>query len=210
MGRHSRPDSEDSASEPSDQDDADPSGARVRRYERLPRSGHEPEESPNARPIRHRRGSSAPAADGQYPADDDYAGSAHRRRPRLRLAAGRCRPVPGDGPLLPRTAGNSAARPTQFRAGHREAGEWQGGHRSKGGRRGVSIGVIVALVAVVVVVAGVIVWQFFGDALVSPLAHGRRALRGRQGLGRRRRGPVDRRSGRRIRRKLQRHRRARR
>src|SRR6201999_3552819 len=37
--------------------------------------------------------------------------------------------------------------------------------RSAGGRRGVSIGVIVALVTVVVVVAGVVVWGFFGDML---------------------------------------------
>jgi hypothetical protein len=58
-----------------------------------------------------------------------------------------------------------ATPPPLFRAGHRGIGQWQGGHRSKGGRRGVSIGVIVALVTVVVVVAGVILWQFFGDAL---------------------------------------------
>lgn len=45
-------------------------------------------------------------------------------------------------------------------------GNWQGGHRGTG-RRGVSIGVIVALVTVVVVVAGVISWRFFGDALSS-------------------------------------------
>ena len=44
-------------------------------------------------------------------------------------------------------------------------GDWRGGHRSDGGRRGVSIGVIVALVAVVVVVGTVILWSFFGDAL---------------------------------------------
>jgi Bacterial extracellular solute-binding protein len=50
--------------------------------------------------------------------------------------------------------------------GHRGLGDWRGGHRSSdGGRRGVSIGVIAALVAVVVVVAGVILWRFFGDAL---------------------------------------------
>ncbi len=42
---------------------------------------------------------------------------------------------------------------------------WPGGHRGRGGRRGVSIGVIAALVAVVVVVAAVILWRFFGDAL---------------------------------------------
>ncbi|OSC39711.1 substrate-binding domain-containing protein [Mycobacterium decipiens] len=58
-----------------------------------------------------------------------------------------------------------AAPPPLFRSGHRGLGDWQGGHRSEGGRRGVSIGVVVALVAVVVVVAGVILWRFFGDAL---------------------------------------------
>jgi hypothetical protein len=45
-------------------------------------------------------------------------------------------------------------------------GEWTGSHRAvAGGRRGVSIGVIAALVAVVVVVGAVILWRFFGDAL---------------------------------------------
>ena len=47
-----------------------------------------------------------------------------------------------------------------------EGGEWTGSHRAvSGGRRGVSIGVIAALVTVVVLVAGVIIWRFFGDAL---------------------------------------------
>ncbi|MCV7102990.1 hypothetical protein H7I01_22055, partial [Mycobacterium palustre] len=54
---------------------------------------------------------------------------------------------------------------SRFRGGHRGLGDWRGGHRSDGGRRGVSIGVIVALVAVVVVVGAVILWSFFGDAL---------------------------------------------
>jgi hypothetical protein len=58
-----------------------------------------------------------------------------------------------------------ASPPSRFRGGHRGLGERLGGHRSDGGRRGVSIGVIVALVAVVVVVGGVILWTFFGDAL---------------------------------------------
>jgi hypothetical protein len=56
--------------------------------------------------------------------------------------------------------------PSPFRrGGRRKLGDWRGGHRSEGGRRGVSIGVIVALVAVVVVVGTVISWSFFGDAL---------------------------------------------
>ncbi|MCX6479906.1 MAG: hypothetical protein NTY24_05715 [Mycobacterium sp.] len=37
--------------------------------------------------------------------------------------------------------------------------------RADGARRGVSVGVIVALIAVVVLVGGVILWRFFGDAL---------------------------------------------
>lgn len=52
------------------------------------------------------------------------------------------------------------------RGGHFEDGEWQGGHRSTvTKRRGVSVGVIVAMVAVVVVVAVVILWRFFGSVL---------------------------------------------
>ena len=43
---------------------------------------------------------------------------------------------------------------------------WQGGHRSTDRkRRGVSIGVIVALVAVVAIVGGFILWRFFDDVL---------------------------------------------
>jgi len=55
--------------------------------------------------------------------------------------------------------------PPPGRAGARRRDGWQGGHRSEGGRRGVSIGVIVALVTVVVVVGAVILWRLFGDAL---------------------------------------------
>ncbi len=53
--------------------------------------------------------------------------------------------------------------------------QWHGGHRSEGGRRGVSVGVIAALVAVIVVVGTVILWRFFGDALShrSDVAAGR-------------------------------------
>jgi hypothetical protein len=57
------------------------------------------------------------------------------------------------------------APPPPPSGGHRGLSDWRGGHRSDGGRRGVSIGVIAALIAVVVVVAGVILWRFFGDAL---------------------------------------------
>ncbi|KUI31935.1 hypothetical protein AU196_08760 [Mycobacterium sp. IS-1742] len=47
-----------------------------------------------------------------------------------------------------------------------DSGEWTGSHRAvTPGRRGISVGVIAALVTVVVVVGAVILWRFFGDAL---------------------------------------------
>ena len=90
----------------------------------------------------------------------------------------------GDGPadeypeFPPRNAGASPPqprRPALLRRGHRGLGDWQGGHRNEAGRRGISIGVIVSLVAVVVVVGTVILWRFFGDALSN---------RSHQGAGR--------------------------
>jgi hypothetical protein len=60
--------------------------------------------------------------------------------------------------------------PTSSRAhgGDWEGGEWTGSHRAVDAkRRGVSVGVIAALVTVVVVVGAVIGWRFFGDALSS-------------------------------------------
>ncbi|MDZ4268047.1 MAG: hypothetical protein U1D00_20545, partial [Mycobacterium sp.] len=47
-----------------------------------------------------------------------------------------------------------------------DSGDWTGSHRAvTPNRRGVSIGVIVALVSVIVVVGVVILWRFFGDNL---------------------------------------------
>ncbi len=62
---------------------------------------------------------------------------------------------------------SDAAPPDDESAGGRFAdGSWQGGHRStETKRRGVSIGVIAALVTVVVVVAAIILWRFIGNAL---------------------------------------------
>jgi hypothetical protein len=58
------------------------------------------------------------------------------------------------------------APPRAQHSGEWEGGEWTGSHRAiQTGRRGVSWGVIGALVAVVVVVAAFILWRFFGDAL---------------------------------------------
>jgi hypothetical protein len=66
-------------------------------------------------------------------------------------------PAPPPPPPPPRRAQHS---------GEWDGGEWTGSHRAIAtGRRGVSVGVIGALVAVVAVVATVILWRFFGDAL---------------------------------------------
>ena len=118
------------------------------------------------------------------------------------FAAGAADEYP-DFPARPPAATSSPPR-SLLRTGHRGLGDWRGGHRSEGGRRGVSIGVIVALVAVVVVVGGVILWRFFGDALSNRSHTAAAALCGGQGHGRRRRRPVDRGPGAAVRRKLQR------
>src|SRR5580693_995361 len=73
--------------------------------------------------------------------------------------------TPDDFPDFPRRGqGPPAPPPPPLSGGHRGGSEWRGGHRGDG-RRGVSIGVIAALVAVVVVVGVIILWRFFGDAL---------------------------------------------
>jgi hypothetical protein len=85
-------------------------------------------------------------ADDAYTADDDYADD---DRPTEAHSS-----PPPSGPAGPAHSGDW------------EGGEWTGSHRAvASGRRGVSIGVIAALVAVVVAVAAVISWRFFGDAL---------------------------------------------
>ncbi len=59
--------------------------------------------------------------------------------------------------------------------GHRVLPDLSGGHRNEEGRRGVSIGVVAALISVVVVVGVVILWRFFGDAL-SDRSHSARCV----------------------------------
>lgn len=72
---------------------------------------------------------------------------------------------------LHRVGSSTPPPPSRPRSGPAHGGEWDGGewtgsHRAlTTGRRGVSISVIAALVAVVVVVGAVIGWRFFGDAL---------------------------------------------
>ena len=146
MGRHSLPDPEDSVGELSDDYVAD-------------------DPHPSAETGQHYR-DAAGEDRGYHDADDDYAADKGDAAGDENYAAGA-----DDYPEFPpRQPGPTGSEPpafaaSLFRRGHRGLGDWRGGHRSQGGRRGVSIGVIVALVAVVVVVGTVILWSFFSDAL---------------------------------------------
>ena len=169
MGRHRAPDPDEPNGEPSDdysepQNFGDVSGYR------------EPDDFPPAAP---------PATGGlpgpryaDHPADDypdefhgdsgyfDYTDPPHHDEHREQEPHPTDVDTPNDFPDFGRRGPEPpAAPPPPPTGGHRGLGDWRGGHRNEGGRRGVSIGVIAALVTVVVVVAGVIVWRFFGDAL---------------------------------------------
>ncbi|OBK55470.1 substrate-binding domain-containing protein [Mycobacterium kubicae] len=147
MGRHSKPDPEEFADEPSDEYAAD-------QDDRVDASGDHAHGNPPDQPPA--QGFAGDYGEESYPSDADadrYADEYPDFTP----------PVPE---RAPQTSEPPAGAPPQpFRGGHRGLSDWRGGHRSAAGRRGVSIGVIVALVTVVVVVAGVILWRFFGDAL---------------------------------------------
>jgi len=75
--------------------------------------------------------------------------------------------VPFEGEPAYETAA-SPAPDDEHSGGHFADGSWQGGHRSTNTkRRGVSIGVIVVLVAIVAFVSVVILWRFFGGVLTN-------------------------------------------
>ncbi|OBB83525.1 hypothetical protein A5760_10540 [Mycobacterium colombiense] len=172
MGRHSAPDPEDSFDEPSREDvvDEPPRGDEAGRRHRdaggdeeadlysdqddYPDEGDYSDEGYYSDERRHPDDGGFAADDDLYAAEDSFVDSAADDYPEF--------------PSRP-TAASSAeppdSSPSLFRGGHRGFADRLGGHRSEGGRRGVSIGVIVALVAVVVVVGSVILWSFFGDAL---------------------------------------------
>nr|WP_204807363.1 substrate-binding domain-containing protein [Mycobacterium riyadhense] len=155
MGRHSKPDPEDYADEPSDEYPADHQGAGDEVAEG-PGGAHEAGPGPDAG---FPEGAPGPwyTDEDHYPTLGAYSAPSADEYPDFGS-----RPPSSE----PTSQEPSAAPPPLFRAaGRRGLGEWQGGHRSPGGRRGVSTGVVVALVAVVVVVAGVILWGFFSDAL---------------------------------------------
>ena len=158
MGRHSLPHGpEDSADEPADDSDADDYTGRHLDADDADdaddgaddldhfTTGEYDDFADQGFPVAEDRYSTddALAAD---PTDDDYP----------------------DFPARPASVAGSEPPPSapgSPGSGRRVLGDWRGGHRSAGGRRGVSIGVIVALIAVVVVVGTVIVWSFFGEVL---------------------------------------------
>ncbi len=142
MGKHSRPDPDEPVAVPSGESDGDglePDGPRT--TDRWDDPGHP--EFPPREP-------------GDETPDDDTGGN------------GVSDEDPGFAPRPADEEGRGPRGPAMlFGGGRRGRGDWRGGHRSAGGRRGVSIGVIVALVAVILVVGTVILWTFFGDALSS-------------------------------------------
>ncbi|MDT5260030.1 MAG: hypothetical protein QOD10_5110 [Mycobacterium sp.] len=108
-----------------------------------------------------------PAAGDRYPDEDDFAGGEDPYPADHTFAAGSADDYPEFPPRPVGAASPEPPAPPQppVDGGHRGLRDWRGGHRSEGGRRGVSVGVIVALVAVIAVVGTVILWTFFGDAL---------------------------------------------
>ena len=151
MGRHRRPDPKDSADALSVGDLSDKAAA----------------ENADAGSL------TEPAADVQPPVDDVPALEHHGEEPVDGIFASGPDDDPRESPEYPeypdfpprQPSAVTAEPPTPPAQPSQRFAAWQAGHRSTGGRRGVSIGLIVALVAVVVVVGTVIVWSFFGDAL---------------------------------------------
>jgi Bacterial extracellular solute-binding protein len=172
MGRHRRPDHDDSADALSVEELSKKSSTEDvgDGPDSADRSGHEAGvEYPEAGPEPPERPDDDGYADqGYFPVDQDRdtAGGESASSP-AEFAGGAADEYPDFPPRQPSPPGSEppTAPSHPFRPGHRGLAEWQGGHRSAGGRRGVSIGLIVALVAVVVVVGTVILWSFFGDAL---------------------------------------------
>lgn len=164
MGRHSLPDPEDSpdedlASEPDESSESqterfgfgrEEPGPDVASEYRTPEYGDSTYRTPQY---------GEPSDESERQADYDRPGFFDDDGAEPEPAYGA-----GGAPPPPRGPGRSGAQ----HSGEWEGGEWTGSHRAvTARRRGVSVGVIVALVSVVVLVGAVILWRFFGDALSS-------------------------------------------
>jgi hypothetical protein len=116
------------------------------------------------------------------PADDHRDEFATPDRPEQALPPADIDP-PDDFPDFPRRDPVPPTPPSgPPTGGHRGLPDLIGGHRNEDGRRGVSIGVVAALISVVVVVGVVILWRFFGDAL-SNRSHSARCVGDKQPVG---------------------------
>lgn len=175
MGRHSVPDPEESSGEqPYDvgaqaypSDPPPPPPQRPPSPTPPPYGGYD-EEGYGAREF----------ADADYPADDRYAADDFDGDYWSDEPAGDASAPPDgfraplaeyDEPDAPTRAFATAGRPPSSgpqHGGDWEGGDWTGSHRAiQPKRRGVSKGVIAALVTVVVVVGAFILWRFIGDSL---------------------------------------------
>lgn len=180
MGRHSIPDPEDSAGEEQYEESA------------TQRFGQSEEPGPDHEPgLREPEYDAPQHGDSEHldPQTPDYSEPGYRRHDFVDSDFGQPDPdaftfdepdyrqvefedlEPAGSFDLQRVGSSTPPPPGRPRSGPAHGGEWDGGewtgsHRAvTAGRRGVSISVIIALVAVVVVVGAVILWRFFGDAL---------------------------------------------
>ena len=171
VGRHSIPDPEDSAGEEQHEEP---------QTERFGHEVHEPDYGPSLRHAELRRRSTGPRLSRTGLSHERFQrfGRCAARPRRIHLRRTRANPMTTTGirardppralTFCTRIAASPARRPRSGpqHGGEWDGGEWTGSHRAvTTGRRGVSVGVIAALVAVVVVVGAVILWRFFGDAL---------------------------------------------
>ncbi|HET7665628.1 MAG TPA: hypothetical protein VFK56_06080, partial [Mycobacterium sp.] len=143
MGRHSAPDPDDSPA--GDLPEEPPTQRFGRQQRNHGRHGYREADDD------HPGYPSTDYPDGDYE-DGDYDESGHEEtESQTQRLGGTAGPPRSTGPQ---------------HTGEWDGGEWTGSHRAAAtGRRGVSVGVIAALIAVVVLVGAFILWRFFGDAL---------------------------------------------
>lgn len=184
MGRHRAPDDDDDEpiDEPSDEHPAPEPFGDVDEHREAP--AFPDDEPPYPGSFSAPRYPTSPPED--FGDDDHFFGfdePADEHRDELTRPVSIERDVPPADPDLseefpdfPRRDAEPAPPPSgPPTGGHRGLPGFSGGHRTEGGRRGVSIGVIAALISVVVVVGVVILWRFFGDAL-SNRSHSARCV----------------------------------